>query len=114
MDDSLDRYMDSDSGKAFMQKSTMVLPLEKGTSLFIPSGYCMYMFVYEGLERGQNPGFFHVLSLPLSSAFCRSSDMTSREKHCIMTANHACMDDKARTSQMWADRLEFFKTLYEP
>ena len=106
--------MDSDTGKEFMRTQSKLLPLEKGKALFVPSGFCLYVFAYEHIERGQSNSLAHFCYLPLGGPFVRNHVLTSREKHCIMTANHAAMDDKSLTSNMWSDRNAYFETLFTP
>ena len=114
MDESLDRFMDSDTGKEFMLRQSKLLPLEKGKALLVPAGFCMYLFAYEHIERSQSNSLAHLCYLPLGGPFVRNDVLTSREKHCIMTANHAAMGDKALTSNMWSGRKAYFETLFKP
>ena len=114
MDESLDKFPDSSVGQDFFLKNSLLLPVQKGHTVYIPSGYVTFITCFMLLERNAPGPNAFISQLPLAGKFANEVGLTSHVKHAIQTSNNAVMEAKAPTSEMYQARLDWFKTTLEP
>ena len=60
MDESLDKFPDSSVGQDFFVKNSLLLPVQKGQTVYIPSGYVTFITCFMLLERNAPGPMVHI------------------------------------------------------
>ena len=83
MDESLYKFPDSSVGQDFFLKNSLLLPVQKGQTVYIPSGYVTFITCFMLLERNAPGPNAFISQLPLAGKFANEVGLTSHVKHAI-------------------------------
>ena len=71
MDESLDKFPASAVGQDFFGKNSLLLPVQKGQTVYIPSGYISSITCFMLLERNAPGPNEFISQLPLAGKFAK-------------------------------------------
>ena len=111
--DSLERFLDSDAGAHYMAAHAYVVPIMPKATLYMPAGFASWITSHEIVERKALAGLSQVVQFALMGDFANGVGLSRQLVHCIMSSNHAFLDQKAVSSQMYKNRLEFFQSIFK-
>ena len=110
--DALGSFIASPAGEAFLQKHSVIIPLEKNAMVFTPAGYCLYAtsrYSMPACQRRSNVmPMAHFCHIPLGGRFVEG--LPEPLRNVIATVNRPHLEAKAHQSDMWKLRLEYFNS----